>query len=77
MSQKFHDGGRTYRTGADPYAPAAGVSVGSRVSYRGGFGTDPASVATVTGTGEKNGRVVYMLSDGHWCYGYQVERVLS
>jgi hypothetical protein len=46
--------------------------VGDRVNYRGGWGSQPAKAATITGIGFKNGRPVYDLDDGHWCYDDQV-----
>jgi hypothetical protein len=45
---------------------------GQRVQWRGGFGRDGAKPALIAGTGEKNGRPVYDLDNGHWCYEEQL-----
>ena len=47
--------------------------IGQRVMWRGSWGTDPAKPATITGKGTKNGRPVYDLDNGHWCYENQLE----
>lgn len=51
-------------------------SVGDSVSYRPCFGTYPPIVVFVVGHGTKNGQPVYDLSDGHWCYGDQIDRIV-
>jgi len=47
-------------------------SDGDKVKYRGGFGSGPVEVVTILGIDEKNGRVVYDLDNGHWCYEDQI-----
>ena len=51
-----------------------GYREGVRVIYRGGFGEGPEVEATITGTGEKNGRALVDLDDGHWAYLDQIVR---
>ena len=50
---------------------------GQRVMWRGGFGTEPAKPATIVDTGEKNGRPLYDLDNGHWAYETQIDGVIS
>jgi hypothetical protein len=50
--------------------------VGQRVMWRGGFGTEAAKPATITGTGDKNGRPLYDLDNGHWAYETQIDGVV-
>lgn len=45
---------------------------GQTVRYRGAWGADPITEATIVGYGRKNGRRVYSLNDGHWCYADQI-----
>jgi hypothetical protein len=45
---------------------------GETVSYRGDFGAGNVEIVTIEGIGEKNGRVVYDLSNGRWCYETQI-----
>ena len=40
--------------------------------YKGSFGAGPETMATIKGIGEKNGKTVYDLNDGHWCYESQI-----
>jgi hypothetical protein len=46
--------------------------VGEIVMWRGGFGSDAPKLATITDLGEKNGRPLYDLDNGHWAYEYQL-----
>lgn len=52
-----------------------GIAIGTEVVYRGGFGFGEPTRASVIGLGKKNGKIVYDLSDGHWCYGHQIDSV--
>ena len=68
------------------------ITVGSQVRFRGAWGRNPQKVATVRSIertdspsdkyGERVDSVdvddtyVLDLSDGHWCYSHQVDRVL-
>lgn len=45
-----------------------------RVYWRGGFGSEPKKLATITGFGEKNGRKLVDLSNGHWAYTSQISK---
>jgi hypothetical protein len=47
--------------------------VGQEVMWSGGWGTQPPKAATIVGIGEKSGRAVYDLSNGHWAYDYQLQ----
>lgn len=49
--------------------------IGQTVIWRGGWGTQPPKSARIVDTGEKNGRAVYDLDNGHWAYEYQLEEV--
>ena len=70
------------------------IKIGTKISYRGGFGTEKPQVVSVTGiervkSGEKYGKKVGMtffrdkdecvfdLDNGHWCYGDQIDKVVS
>lgn len=58
---------------AIPYRPVpARYQIGDRIVYRGDFGTGPQTSATVTGTGQKNGRSLVDLDNGHWAYTSQI-----
>jgi hypothetical protein len=46
--------------------------VGQKVMWRGGFGSDAPKLAKITGLGDKNGRPLYDLDNGHWAYEYQL-----
>jgi len=68
------------------------IKRGSQVLYRGGFGRDPQTIASVTGIEitefprEKYGdevdavtldaNYVLTLNNGHWCYSDQVDGVV-
>lgn len=45
---------------------------GDIVEYRGSFGRGPVEVVTILHGDEKNGEVVYDLSNGRWCYESQI-----
>lgn len=47
-------------------------SEGDIVVYRGSFGHGLVEAVAITGVGEKNGEVVYDLSNGRWCYESQI-----
>lgn len=47
-------------------------TVGDRVMWRGGWGTQAKRRARIIDIGEKNGRPVYDLDNGHWAYEYQL-----
>jgi len=49
---------------------------GERVYYRGGWGKEPPRETKITGSGTKNGRVVYDNDLEHWGYEYQYKREL-
>lgn len=49
---------------------------GNKIIYRGGFGEDPPSVATVVNVAYRDGQRIYTLSDGHWCYQNQIDDVI-
>lgn len=71
------------------------IKIGSKVSYKGAWGTQPEKMVTIEGIehckreGDKYGTSVkeipwvmkdygvYNLSDGHWCYGYQIVSLFS
>jgi hypothetical protein len=70
------------------------IKIGSKVMWRGGWGSDPPEEAVVTEIeitdGEsKYGEVAtsvpfdnretasFILSNGHWCYGNQIDEVLN
>ena len=71
------------------------IKIGTKVIYKGSWGTDPEKVATIEGMqiceeeGDKYGidtdeipwemknYGVSDLSDGHWCYGYQLVRIVK
>lgn len=46
--------------------------VGQKVMWSGAWGTQPSKPAVITGTGEKNGKPLYDLDNGHWAYEYQL-----
>lgn len=52
--------------------------IGEKAWYRGAWGSEPARLCTITGEGEKRGRVVYdcQLESGatHWGYSDQFAR---
>ena len=51
--------------------------VGDRVMWRGAFGAAVARPATITGLGEKNGRPLYDLDNGHWAYETQIDGLVA
>jgi hypothetical protein len=71
------------------------IKIGSKVSYKGAWGTKPEKEVTIKGIekcleeGMKEGKPVdeidwtekdygvYDLSDGHWCYGYQIASLID
>ena len=71
------------------------IEIGSKVIYRGAWGTEPEKEVTIEGMqlceeeGDKYGidtdeipweqknYGVYDLSDGHWCYGYQIVELVD
>ena len=46
---------------------------GQVVRYRGGFGNGQIETVTIIDLGDKNGKPVYDLDNGHWAYEYQLE----
>ena len=48
------------------------IKIGSRVQYRGAWGSEPAQAGIITGHGEKHGRIVYdvVLDNGSVRWGY-------
>ena len=52
-------------------------AVGQRVMWRGGFGTEPAKPARIIGLGDKRGRPLYDLDNGHWAYETQIDSVID
>jgi hypothetical protein len=47
---------------------------GQQVYYRGNFGTGPLEKVTIESAEDtKNGRAVYVLSNGKWCYESAIE----
>lgn len=46
--------------------------VGDQIEHRPGFGMLPPELAVITGLGEKNGRPLYDLANGHWTYEQQI-----
>lgn len=53
------------------------IKLGIRVDYRGAFGRGPIQSARVIGHGEKNGKPLVDLDDGHWAYLNQVCKVYA
>jgi hypothetical protein len=71
------------------------IKIGSKVSYKGAWGTQPEKEVTIEGIeqceekDQKEGYPVeeinwsekdygvYDLSDGHWCYGYQIVSLIE
>lgn len=51
--------------------------IGQEVIWRGGWGREAPKPAKIIDKGEKNGKPVYDLDNGHWAYEYQLERVES
>jgi hypothetical protein len=49
--------------------------VGQEVIWRGSWGSQSPKPAKIVDTGEKNGKAVYDLDNGHWAYEYQLEEV--
>ena len=49
--------------------------IGQKVMWSGGWGREAPKLAKVIDTGEKNGKPVYDLDNGHWAYEYQLEQV--
>ncbi len=43
------------------------------IVYRPDFGTGKPEVVAITGLGEKNGKPVYGLDNGRWCYEHQID----
>ena len=54
-----------------------GFRIGDFIEYRGAWGSGPLARARITGTGMKNGRQLVDLSDGHWAYLDQIERMVA
>ena len=50
-------------------------AIGNRIEYRPAFGTAAPVVVTIEGLGEKNGRPLYDLNNGHWAYEFQIIRI--
>jgi hypothetical protein len=46
--------------------------IGQTVIWRGGWGSQEPAFARIVDLGEKNGRPVYDLDNGHWAYEYQL-----
>lgn len=53
-------------------ADTSGYTVGQTVLWRGGFGSNPERPARIVGFGEKNGRPLVDLDNGHWAYLTQI-----
>ena len=71
------------------------IKIGSKVSYKGAWGTQPEKEVIIEGIEKcveedmKYGKPVdeidwsekdygvYDLSDGHWCYGYQIVSLIE
>lgn len=49
--------------------------IGQEVIWRGGWGREAPQPAKIIDVGEKNGKPVYDLDNGHWAYEYQLEQV--
>lgn len=49
--------------------------VGQEVMWSGGWGTQAPKPAKIIDIGEKNGKPVYDLHNGHWAYEYQLKEV--
>lgn len=47
--------------------------IGDQVMWSGGWGSRAPVPARIFGLGEKNGKPVYDLDNGHWAYEYQLE----
>ena len=47
--------------------------VGQEVMWSGGWGREAPKPAKIIDKGEKNGKPVYDLDNGHWAYEYQLE----
>ena len=47
--------------------------IGQEVMWSGGWGREAPKPAKIIDTGEKNGKPVYDLDNGHWAYEYQLE----
>jgi hypothetical protein len=47
--------------------------IGQKVMWSGGWGSLPPKVAVVVDYGEKNGKPVYDLHNGHWAYEEQLQ----
>ena len=52
-------------------------SEGDTVEYRGSFGRGATEIVVIVRGDEKNDQPVYGLSNGHWCYEYQIVRKIS
>lgn len=51
--------------------------VGDSIVYRPAFGTGPLTNVVITGLGRKNGKNVYDLDNGHWCYEESINRKMK
>lgn len=49
------------------------LKVGDKVAYRGSWGDAVPELVTITGVGEKNGRVIYDTDGGRWGYADQFD----
>ena len=47
--------------------------IGQEVMWSGSWGTRAPQPAKIIDTGEKNGKPVYDLDNGHWAYEYQLK----
>ena len=47
--------------------------IGQEVMWSGGWGREAPKLAKIIDTGEKNGKPVYDLDNGHWAYEYQLK----
>lgn len=50
---------------------------GQEVMWSGSWGRQAPKPAKIIDKGEKNGKPVYDLDNGHWAYEYQLERAKS
>jgi hypothetical protein len=54
----------------------AKFQIGDRVMWSGSWGLEAAKPVTITGNcDQKNGKIVYDLDNGHWCYEYQLTMI--
>lgn len=47
--------------------------IGQEVMWSGGWGREAPKPAKIVDVGEKNGKPVYDLDNGHWAYEYQLK----